>query len=202
MRGNHRKLNLFQKAKWSLCTWLCSNKEFKDLRVGDLYQAWDGCLKPNPWMRKRQVVWFPPPRGILKFNVDKAARGKPGPAGIRGVLRDHMSSICVVFSEAMGTNESNKVELLSIWRALTLGASLGGAKLEIESDPSHAVKWARGEKCPPWRLVTLVREIKGLSAGREVSFSQISRSAIGVADFFAKNGVEGPSRGVFHLSGG
>lgn len=23
---------LFQKAKWGLCVWLCSNKEFKDLK--------------------------------------------------------------------------------------------------------------------------------------------------------------------------
>lgn len=67
---------------------------------------------------------------------------------------------------------------------------------------SNAIKWARGVKRPPWRLITLVREIRDMTAGLEVSFVHISRSANGVADFFAKHGVEGETRGTFHLPGG
>lgn len=45
----------------------------------------------------------------------------------------------------------------------------------------------------------MVREMKELVRGLEVSFDHISRSANGVADFFAKNGVEGSIFGVFHI---
>lgn len=69
----------------------------------------------------------------------------------------------------------------------------------IESDSSNAIKWASGVKRPPWRLITLVREIKDLAAGMEVFFSLISRSANGVVDFFVKNGVGGPIHGTFQL---
>lgn len=62
----------------------------------------------------------PPPSGTLKFNVDGASRGKSGPAGIGGVLRDHSGSTRVVFSESVGIMESNEAALLSIRRTLTL----------------------------------------------------------------------------------
>ena len=41
-------------------------------------------------MKKMRVVlqWSKPPTGFLKFNVDGSTIGKPGPAGIDGVLRD------------------------------------------------------------------------------------------------------------------
>ena len=34
---------------------------------------------------RRSTLWSPPPLGVLKFNVDGAARGKLGPVGIGGV---------------------------------------------------------------------------------------------------------------------
>ena len=37
---------------------------------------------------KKVFSWAPPIEGVLKFNVDGAARGKPGPSGIGGVLRN------------------------------------------------------------------------------------------------------------------
>lgn len=79
---------------------------------------------------------------------------------------------------------------------------IGGDKLIIESDSSNAIKWPRRVKRPPWRLIKLVREIRDLAAGLEASFVHISKSVNGVADFFAKNGVEGATRGTFHLPGG
>ncbi|WRX10497.1 Ribonuclease H domain - like 7 [Theobroma cacao] len=38
---------------------------------------------------KVSSTWTPPPYSTLKLNIDGAAKGKPGPAGIGGVLRDH-----------------------------------------------------------------------------------------------------------------
>ncbi|EOY07697.1 Uncharacterized protein TCM_022064 [Theobroma cacao] len=49
----------------------------------------------------------PPPPGSLKLNTDGAAKGKPGPAGIGGVLRDHLGFIKVAFSNHIGIEESN-----------------------------------------------------------------------------------------------
>lgn len=40
----------------------------------------------------------PPPLGVLKFNVDEAARGKPGPAGI-GVLCKNKGEVLFLFSK-------------------------------------------------------------------------------------------------------
>lgn len=37
--------------------------------------------------RKTIATWSPPPRYIMKFNVDGAVGGKPGLAGFGGVLR-------------------------------------------------------------------------------------------------------------------
>lgn len=113
------------------------------------------------------------------------------------MLRNHLGYTRIAFSESVGIKESNEAELLNIRRTLSLGAALRGEKLIIESDSFNAIKWAKGLKRPPWRLITLVREIKELFVGLEVSFSQISRSPNGVAVFLAKNGVDGAIRGTF-----
>ncbi|XVE80961.1 hypothetical protein DITRI_Ditri15bG0023700 [Diplodiscus trichospermus] len=45
------------------------------------------------------VSWTKPEEGSLKFNVDGSTLGQPGPAGIGGILRDHDSSIKMLFSK-------------------------------------------------------------------------------------------------------
>lgn len=52
-------------------------------------------------------------------------------------------------------------------------------------------------KNPLWTLATVVREIKGLLRGWEISFIKVSRSANGVVDFFAKQGVDLTSQGIY-----
>lgn len=46
--------------------------------------------------------------------MDGASRGKFGPAGIGGVLRDYLGYTSVVFSESVGCLESNEEELLAL----------------------------------------------------------------------------------------
>lgn len=60
-------------------------------------------MKSHPRLRKRQAEWSPPSCGFLKFNVDGASRGKPGPVGIGGVLRDHVGSTSIIFTEYVGS---------------------------------------------------------------------------------------------------
>lgn len=38
-------------------------------------------------------IWNPPDDQTLKWNVDGSSKGKPGPAGIGGVLRDHLGIV-------------------------------------------------------------------------------------------------------------
>lgn len=75
-------------------------------------------------------------------------------------------------------------------------------KLVIESDSTNSIKWAGGLKRPPWRLPALVRKIKELISGLEVSFVHVRRTTNGLTDFFAKNGVDGSNRDTFWLQGG
>lgn len=94
------------------------------------------------WRHKKLIDWSPPQSGEMKFNVDGASRGKPGPIGIGGVLRDHLSHFSWVFSESVGIRDSNKAKLLSIRRALNISVGLGGGKLVIERDSANAIKWS------------------------------------------------------------
>jgi len=42
-------------------------------------------------------VWQKPKSGCLKWNVDGSALGKPGTAGVGGVLRDHLGRFICAF---------------------------------------------------------------------------------------------------------
>lgn len=69
----------------------------------------------------------------------------------------------------------------------------------VQMIPINAIKWSRGLKWPPWRLITVVREIKALWSGKEISFALVKRTANGVANFFTKNIMDSPILGVFYL---
>lgn len=56
---------------------------------------------------RKRVFWTPTPEGVLKFNVDEAARGKPRPAGIGRVLRNS-EGWCWLFS----------LELWGVWNGV------------------------------------------------------------------------------------
>ena len=69
------------------------------------------------------IIWKAPPSDIMKFNVDGSSKGKPGPAGIGGVLRDNSATIKIVFSKAVGVVESNAAELLAVREVLRIFVS-------------------------------------------------------------------------------
>ncbi|XVE68852.1 hypothetical protein DITRI_Ditri09bG0102900 [Diplodiscus trichospermus] len=48
------------------------------------------------------MMWTESSKVTLKFNVDGAAKGKPGPAGIGGVLRDYLGVEKASFSRSLG----------------------------------------------------------------------------------------------------
>lgn len=55
---------------------------------------------------------------VLKFNVDGASRGKPGPMGIKCVLHNSKGEVLLMFSKHVGICDSNLVEVLAILEAL------------------------------------------------------------------------------------
>ena len=73
----------------------------------------------------------------LKFNVDGSSKGKPGLAGIGGVLRDYSGKVKAIFSKAIGLTDSNVAELLAVSKALRIFLSskcISSHKLIIEND--------------------------------------------------------------------
>ena len=48
---------------------------------------------------------------MLKFNVDGATRGKPGPMSIGGILRNNNGEVLFRFSKNVGVCNSNKAEV-------------------------------------------------------------------------------------------
>lgn len=64
----------------------------------ELISNWEACFGGGSFRVRNCERWSPPPRGILKFNVYGAARGKPGTAGIGSVLRNHDGHILLSFS--------------------------------------------------------------------------------------------------------
>lgn len=79
----------------------------------------DGCLKVT-----KVFVGAPPKVGELKFNVDRAARGKPGPAGRGGVLRNYKGVVVALFSKHVVIMESNEAEVVTTLEVLQIFSHL------------------------------------------------------------------------------
>lgn len=86
------KLFWWIKSVWKECPFDSTQflTNFSDLRIAK---------KVSP---QRSVAWSPPSPGFLKFNVDGASQGNPGPSGIGGVIRNHNNVILGYFSKNIG----------------------------------------------------------------------------------------------------
>ncbi|XP_017979659.1 PREDICTED: uncharacterized protein LOC108662698 [Theobroma cacao] len=164
---------LFFATLWTL--WLCRNqvifrgKRFNPNKMRDIaflcHMLWcqgkwdlghvptDLCLMEPFWSnintkRKNQRMaanWSTPPPETLKLNTDGAAKGKPGPAGIGGVIRDHHGFILGTFSENIGIENSNFAEFYAIREGTSFFFSSPRAathSLVVESDSANAINWA------------------------------------------------------------
>lgn len=67
--------------------WVLIRKGFENFSLDFIVHNWEAYMRYGP-IKIRQTAKLCPPFGILKFNVDGAARGNPGPAGIGGALRN------------------------------------------------------------------------------------------------------------------
>lgn len=67
--------------------------------MNDIHFNWEDCIGSGSFKKRRVVSWSPPP-GVLKFNVDGAARGKSGPARIgRGPCNDRGETFDAILSK-------------------------------------------------------------------------------------------------------
>lgn len=76
------------------------------MRVEGVPHNWEASLLCNAPTVSKRVVSNPPSLRALKFNVDGAAKGKSGPAGIGGVLCNGDGVFMLMFSKHVGCMES------------------------------------------------------------------------------------------------
>ena len=180
-----------------IAKWASFKKEFDASKVFGVLHNWEASLYCGVKKVKKVVLWAPPNVGVLKFNVDGAAKGKPGPAGIGGVLHDSGGLVLVMFSKHVGTMESNEAEVLAILEVVRIFASSSfNSRLEVESDSLNAISWVSSSAVIPWRFQFYLNEIRALASSIQVKFRHVGRSANGFANLLAKQGVDRSSNSV------
>ena len=71
-------VGLTSEVAFGIAKWALIRKEFSKLTFDDILLNWGACMVCGPSKVKRSTPWYPPPKGVLKFNVDGALSGKPG----------------------------------------------------------------------------------------------------------------------------
>ncbi|KAK3225986.1 hypothetical protein Dsin_005848 [Dipteronia sinensis] len=93
--------------------------------------------------------WSPPVGDHLKFNVDGSTKGKPGLAGIGGVLRNSNGKTICLFSLSVVIQDAIAAEILAILKACELCTSnhrLADCNIQIASDSMIAVSWVNNKE--------------------------------------------------------
>ncbi|KAF9606485.1 hypothetical protein IFM89_025760, partial [Coptis chinensis] len=99
----------------------------------------------------------PPGPQVIKLNTDVAARGNPGPAGIRVCFRDHFGTFKFSLWRSIGINTNNIIECLTILEGTELAIANNWLRIWIESDfmaaviafESHQLPW---DIAPRWTI--------------------------------------------------
>lgn len=145
--------------------------------------------------------WQKPSCGKLKFNVDGAwvsrsyglaeAEAEAG-AGI--VVRDSNGSFVAARSLNLGVVGSPLCAEALAWRAaFDFAGLLGLGSLVMEGDSQLLVRCIRGEIACPTEVEVVVEDIRRYrNMVRECEVVFVRRSANGVADALAKDGLRGP----------
>jgi len=162
----------------------------------DLLVSHDGLVKwTNVKKIRPSITWSAfKPTMVLKWNVDGSSPGKPGMAGIGGVLRDWNGKVICLFSIPIGIKDSNEAEFIAVVKALELTSSredMFGRSIMVESDSANTVHWVL---TPPGNRLWYYRELfilasKSSYALRTVNSTHTRREANHMADQLVKQGV-------------
>lgn len=81
----------------------------------------------------------------LAANVDGAARGNPGPAGIGIVLSDPEGNIVKEIAEPLGIATNNVAEYRALIRALEEAGGLGCSRIKVFTDSELMARQINGQ---------------------------------------------------------
>ena len=124
--------------------------------------------------------------------MDGSSKGKPGPAGMGGVLRDSNGKVLCLFSAFLGILDSNVAELWAIKKAVevcTNNPNLRHKEISVVSDSQVAVSWVNTKDFGNIELINFIYEIRSLMeehGGLKVVFG--ARIFNSFADSLAKMG--------------
>ncbi|XVF06146.1 hypothetical protein REPUB_Repub06bG0022400 [Reevesia pubescens] len=139
-------------------------------------------------------VWKLPPPIFLKFNVDSASKGKPGPVGIGSVLRDDKGLVKMILSKSIRVANFNLAELLALRKVVFMFVAskwVNSHGLWLESDSKNAVKWFLSPVSASWRMKKFTAQIEALKSDLiRWDISYVPREINEMADGFAKSEVE------------
>ena len=140
-------------------------------------------------MPQRLVSWCPPPSGTLKFNVDGASIGNPGPSGAGGVIRDHKNQIVGFFSLNLGFGGAVEAETEAILFALRFCQQFMLCNVMIESKSLIVVGWVNNNTNTPANLLNELNQIDFLQDEVHcIEIRHIFREANSTADNPPKEG--------------
>lgn len=98
------------------------------------------------------------------LNVDGDAKGKMGPVGTGGTLRNDREEILCMFSKGVRVKDSNEVEVLAILEAWRIYLRSFQSGLIVESDSFNAILRVINKRLKPWRLQFYLNKIKELAS--------------------------------------
>lgn len=133
----------------------------------------------------RFCTWKKPEPGWIKLNTDGSVDRKR--AGLGGLLRDYEGvAICACVSE-VPCDDIFLVELLAIWRGLTLARSIGIKMIWVESDSMSAVKTINKEQSHSQKAVCCLQHIwKILKKFQKYQVTHSWRETNRAADYLSK----------------
>lgn len=140
----------------------------------------------------RFCSWKKPKPGWIKLNTDGSIDRKR--AGLGGLLRDYEGvAICACVSEVpFPCDDIFLVELLAIWRGLTLARSIGIKMIWVESDSMSAVKTINKEQSHNQKAAIYLQEIwKILKKFQEYQVTHSFRETNRAADYLSKMEISG-----------
>jgi ribonuclease HI len=125
------------------------------------------------------------------INIDAAAKGNPGPAGIGVKISDPEGNIIQECAEAIGVATNNQAEYRALLKALELAKALPAGEIKIYSDSELLVRQFNGiYKVKDFKLQQLLLQARGLAMGLKVQLEHIPREQNKEADKLANQGVK------------
>ncbi|KAK9037745.1 hypothetical protein V6N11_022647 [Hibiscus sabdariffa] len=140
---------------------------------------------------KAFLAWSIPSETSLIFNVDGAAVGGFGRAGIGGVMRNSENKMFIMFSKFIGFFDASSAELLATRDALPLFSVFrwSNLKLVFEFDCKLCCDWLEKSSSAPDAFKYVIEDIIQYGAGLDWFIKVIPREENSTIDCLAKSEI-------------